>query len=95
MIVLYVDDCIILYKTKAEADKIFNDLSNKGFKMTDEGTMEEYLGILFTHYNDESFRMSQPHLINRIIATIPGMVNARRATTPAQSGEVLNKDCQW
>ena len=36
--------------------------------------------------------MPQPHLINRIIATIPGMKDVRRATTPAQSGEVLNKD---
>ena len=58
LIVLYVDDCIIMSKSKAEADKIFNDLKNKGYKMTDEGTMEEYLGILFTHHDDGSFRMS-------------------------------------
>ena len=60
--------------------------------MTDEVTMKEYLGILFTHYEDNSFRTSQPHLINRIIASISGMIDARRATTPAQSGEVLDKD---
>ena len=36
--------------------------------------------------------MSQPHLINRIIATISGTKDARRAITPAQSGELLNKD---
>ena len=36
--------------------------------------------------------MSQPHLINRTIATISGMVDARKTTTLAQSGEVLNKD---
>ena len=93
LIVLYVDDCIILSRTKEEADKIFTELNNKGYKMTDEGTMEEYLGILFTHAEDNgSFRMSQPHLINRIIDFIPGMKDARRATTPAQSGEVLTKD---
>ena len=60
--------------------------------MTDEGTMEEYLGILFTHADNGSFRMSQPHLINRIIDFIPGMKDARRAKSPAQAGYVLTKD---
>ena len=51
LIVLYLDDCIILYKSKAEADKILSDLNNKCFKMTGEGTKEEYLGIWFSHYD--------------------------------------------
>ena len=92
MIILYVDDCIIISKTKEEADAIFADLTNKGFKMTDEGTMEEYLGILITHGEDGSFRMSQPHLIDRIIESIPGMKDARSATTPASAGVTLTKD---
>ena len=44
MIVLYVDDCIILSQTKAEADEIFNELNRKGYKMTDEGTNRGVLG---------------------------------------------------
>lgn len=59
IIVLYVDDCIILTRTKVEADKIFNGLSNKGYKITDEGTMEEYLGILITHADSGTSKMSQ------------------------------------
>ena len=56
---LYVDDCIILSRTKEEVDKIFVELNDKGYKMTDEGTMEQYLGILFTHDEDKgSFRIS-------------------------------------
>ena len=47
---------------------MFNDLTNKCFMMTDKGTMEEYLGILMKYYDDESFRMSQPHLIERLIS---------------------------
>jgi hypothetical protein len=92
MIILYVDDCVIISKTEGEVKAIYNKLEEKGFKLTDEGSMEEYLGILITHYQDGSFRMSQPHLIDRIIATIPSMKEARGANTPASAGTILNKD---
>ena len=59
IVVLYVDDYITLSRTKGEADRIFIDLHNKGYKMTDEGTMKDYLGMLFTNNSDGSFRM--PH----------------------------------
>ena len=92
LVVLYVDDCVILSRTKEEADRIFIGLNNKGYKMTDEGTMEQYIGILFTNNSDGSFRISQPNLINRIIDSIPAMKDTRRAITPVQSEEVLTKD---
>ena len=53
-----VYDCIIISKSKEEADTIFEKLTTKGFKMIDEGEMEEYLGILIIHNDDGSFRMS-------------------------------------
>ena len=89
---IYVDDCIILFRTKEEAEIIFIELKDKGYKMNDEGTIDEYLGILFPHNNNGSFRMSQPHLINKIIDSISGMKNTRRATIPAQTGEIPTKD---
>ena len=49
LIVLSVDNYIILSRTKEEADKIFKELNNKGYKMTNEGNMEEYLGIMIIH----------------------------------------------
>ena len=60
--------------------------------MTDEGSMEEYLGIMIEHNKDGSFRMSQPHLIDRIIAAVPSMAQARSVKTPASPGTVLTKD---
>ena len=38
---LYVDDYVIISKSKKEADAIFKKITSKGFKITDEGTMEE------------------------------------------------------
>ena len=92
MIILYVDDCIILSRTKEEADKFFTELDKRGYKMTDEGNMKEYLGVIITHGKYKSFKMSQPFLIDTIIASIPGMTDARSTCTPAVAGEVLNKD---
>ena len=92
IIILYVDDCVIISRTEGEAQTIYNTFEKKGFKFTDEGTMKEYLRILITHYQDGSFRMSQPHLIDRIMAAIPSMKEARGANTPASAGSILTKD---
>ena len=89
--ILYVDDCVILSKTEREATDIFNELTRLGYKLTDEGSLEEYLGMSIQH-RDGSFTISQPHLIERIIASVPGMDNCRSAKTPAATGTVLTKD---
>ena len=91
IIVLYVDDCIVVSKSKEDTDRIFQEFQTRGFKITDEGTMEEYLGLQIQQ-NDDFFRISQPLLIDRIIQTAPSMKDARSAKTPAVVGEVLTKD---
>ena len=92
IIILYVDDCIIISKSKEEAGAIFEKLTSKEFKMTDERKTEEYIGILITHNDDGSLRMSQPHLIDRILYSVPGMNDARSVTTLASAGIILTKD---
>ena len=91
ILILYVDDCVILSRNKNGADNIFQELAQRGFKLTDEGSMEEYLGMSIKR-NKESFIVSQPHHIERIISSIPGMENSRSAKTPAATGTVLTKD---
>ena len=72
--------------------KIFNGLKSNGFKVTDEGSMEVYLGIQIDSHDDNSFTMSQPFLIDRIIASIKGMTDAKMAKSPAVTTSVLTKD---
>ena len=57
-IILYVDDCIIISDDEAGANKIHDELERHGFKTTDEGSMETYLGLQFTHNEDRSFRVA-------------------------------------
>ena len=94
VIILYVDDCVIISKTKEETDVIYKQLEQRKYKMTNEGTMEEYLGIQIDHHNNSDFRMSQPFLIERIVDFIPGMAESNSVKTPACSSVTLTKDIE-
>ena len=83
IIILYVDDCIIMARTKEEADTLLSELKTKGYKWMDESTMEEYIGILITYHANGSYRMPQPHLVDRIIDSILEISNACSAKSPA------------
>ena len=63
------------------------------FDITDEGyTVEEYLGVKIDHNKDGSFRMYQPHLMERILKVIPGMDKANKHIIPAANNSILTKD---
>ena len=95
VLVCYVDDCLILSPTKEESKKTMNDIS-KPFDITcntsESGTIQSYWGIQVDHHADKTFSISQPHLINQIIDSIPGMANANSANTPFASTVLLHKD---
>ena len=40
IMVLYVDDCIIISRTKADADRVYEDLERRKYKLTDKWTLE-------------------------------------------------------
>ena len=92
MIFLYIDDCIILSKSKADADEIYQELERRKYSLTDEGTMEEYLGIMISHNDNGSYHMSQPLLTKRIVQSVPGMADTRVFKIPACSSIIITKD---
>ena len=92
IILLYVDDCILISKTKADVEQLYKSIEKRGYSMTDEGSMEQYLGMKIDKYNNDSFQVSQPFLIQRIIDAIPSMKDATSAKSPAATGTVLTKD---
>ena len=92
IILLYVDDCILISQTKVEVEQLYKSIEKRGYTMTDEGSVEQYLGIKIDKYNNDSFRVSQPFLIQRIIDAIPSMRDTRSAKSPAATGTVLTKD---
>ena len=69
IIPIYVDDCIILSRTKEDLDKILKETAEH-FTITDERNIETYLGTQI--YHEPGFmKMSHPNLSNLIIDAIP------------------------
>ena len=62
--------------------------------MTDEGSMESYLGLQIDRSKDGEFTISQPFLVDRIISAIPGMKDAKPSKTPASTDQILTKDLE-
>ena len=57
ILILYVDDCVILTKTEQDTNNMFEELTRIGFKLMDEGSLEEYLGLSIKR-KDKTFTMS-------------------------------------
>ena len=70
----YVYDCILISTSMQTIDELITITSlEKGkekFILTDEGDIDKFLGIEIQHFENGSFEISQPHLINRILQVL-------------------------
>ena len=90
IILIYVDDCCIISKNEKGIQDTMNALKEH-YTITDEGEMDEYLGIKLEHSGNQ-IRMTQPLLIDRIIEAIPRMKKANPSNVPAHPSVILTKD---
>jgi hypothetical protein len=98
MILVYVDDCIIVGKDMIDIDQFVLSMQNgpENFVLTDEGSIDKFLGIEIKRLGPQEFEIYQPFLINRIV-TFLGLKSKEYEThcndkfTPA-AAQVLNKD---
>ncbi len=69
VLLTYVNDCIIISPSKESINCLIASMHSgpKKFKLTDEGDINKFLGIKITHLDDNSFDLSQPFFINRIL----------------------------
>jgi len=69
IVLTYVDDCIILRKDMAIVDSVISSLKegHEEFELVDQGSIDKYLGLLIRDIDANSFEMSQPFLICRIL----------------------------
>ena len=65
---------------------------DEDFELTDEGSIDKYIGVLIEDIHDNSFEMSQPFLVWRTIASLSLDENkTRRHNTPVRK-PLLNID---
>ena len=67
ILVQYVDDCGIGAPDMKTINAFIEKLRKKGFKLTQEGSFAEFLGIKFERTKDESFKLTQKGLITKIL----------------------------
>ena len=69
MIATHVDDCMMFAKDHTKVKEVIKSLED-GFKLTDEGDLSACLGIDITKSKNNTWILSQPFLIERIVKTL-------------------------
>ena len=93
VILAYVDDMIALSKDKEVLNKLVANLKEKEFILTDEGSLEKYLGVDVKKKKDGSLELVQPFLIERILALLGMNEDAVHNSKPTPAiRPLLNKD---
>ena len=82
---LYVDDTIFCAKNEKLIDEIIFALKKLGFDLTDEGDVDAFLGVKIEQIENNKFKLSQPELIDRIIATLGLEGESKQHKVPAVS----------
>ena len=66
MYTLYTDDSILAGQNPEEIDDILK-LMRKDKLITEEGTIEDFLGVNIDRKSDGTIHLTQPHLIDNIL----------------------------
>jgi hypothetical protein len=93
VLLAYVDSCIIISPSRNSIDRLISSMQSgpENFKLTDKGGVNKYLGVKITCLDDNSFELSQPSLIDRILKFL-GLCNnesktdANSTSTPVAKG---------
>lgn len=88
---VYVDDGIFCGPDKQHIQECIKALKER-FTMTDEGAIDEYLGVKVTHLEDNRISLTQPHLIDSIIEDLGFRENTKGKSIPALSSSILHRD---
>jgi hypothetical protein len=98
VILVYVNDCIIVGKDMGEINKFVRSMQQgtENFVLTDEGSIDKFLGIEIKRLGKQEFEISQPFLIDHILALLQLEHNGFETDsndnlTPA-APQILNKD---
>ena len=90
ILLVYVDDCIMIDPDQANIDEAFRLIVAAGYDMTDEGDLNDYLGVDVSRKDDGTIHLTQPKLINQIISDL----NFNERTKPKEFPALIGKTLQ-
>jgi hypothetical protein len=103
-LMFYVDDGIFVGPKQEDIDECYDLLTKpcisptepdkefRAFKMTNEGDISDYLGVKVEKLKNGCIKLSQPHLIQKILDDLGFNERTKTAATPAASTIKLGRD---
>ena len=88
----YVDDSIIISPNSKDIESLIKELQ-VNYNVTDKGEIDDYLGVKIHRQENETYTLTQPHLIESILEDV--QMNLPSTTTkpyPAATTVLLHKD---
>jgi len=90
MYVLYTDDSILAGPDKDELKQVIANIKSVGLDVTEEGDIEDFLGVNIDRVDDDPYHLSQPHLIEQILRDLNlDGENVQTKETPSPLSRVL------
>ena len=87
----YVDDSWACAPDKRDVNEFIAELKSK-FDVTDEGNLNDFLGVNIHRHEDGSIELTQPHLIEQILRDLNFQRDTKKVTTPGKPDQVLRKN---
>lgn len=99
ILLLYVDDGIFVGPNADEITALIkslqeDDTCSTNYNVTDEGDVDDYLGVKFNKREDGRVELIQPHLIQQIIDDLGLKEDSVSKSTPALSTQILHRDSE-
>ena len=91
ILAIYIDDCILIAKTNKLIKDAIGEISEE-FEITDEGKVDEYLGVKVEKLKGNRIKMSQPYLIDQILQGLGFNDRTKVKKTPAVASKILHRD---
>ena len=86
---LYTDDSILAGPCQKEIDNIIKDTKNADLNITEEGNIQDFLGINIQKGKEGEIELTQPHLIDQIIKDMSmDKENVKVKDIPAMSSKI-------
>ena len=91
MLLVYVDDAIICGPSSKVIDEIIASLK-EDFDVTDEGEIDDYLGVNVSRPTEDTIELKQPHLIQQILDEVGMLPQSKTKDKAAPSSTILRRD---
>jgi hypothetical protein len=91
MLLVYVDDAIICGPSSKVIDEIIASLK-EDYYVTDEGEIDDYLGVNVSRPSEDTIELRQPHLIQQILDEVGMLPQSKTKDKAAPSSTILCQD---